>query len=589
MIEFSSQETTVIQEWLSGSKDCLTKIVLVARWNTKIPSDSIKEAGEELDDRTGLSKSANPERDLEILQTAPLPQEQEISDIFNVRFKRSGLKQDLSFRTPTLTFTWSGYYGFISQKPIHAIRFYLKFSILKASTQQGVILSKTGFYKIKSAEPVYSTSRAEGADYEIEAVPWIYEYNDEMMFMHGDAWINQTWNIEEWDTGEHFFAYWNSVPRLQKITHDIRFLKSGNYPEGPGEYMEDAPCSYTGPFYYGSRILNQGSSGGIPSLDKYYTDPEWLNTVDLGKMVVYSQEYNTPISMFQRTMFERGQVAVSEIYKNDSPLDTPIMTFRILSDIFQDASSATITDEYIFEEIENSDSKVLYDSAYYYVETRYSMDLLSNILVFYKRFTREFSSSVSGIIEIDKMSYVDMQAPEEIGGEDYPYSIPWIVRAYDSNDSLIKETGQFYSNGDYIRILYLPGDMESSIRKLVVEAYYGKTSSRDVEVPIEWDMSGGTQVRINTNVSAYIDLLGTFWNPGYSIPYLYSNQVKKRLEFNAEFRPWINIFDLIRVKVMTPFGNYIWAKALVVDIDANVDSLSAKYEALVLAEEDINE
>lgn len=564
MITFSDSEKQIINSWLSGSKDYYTKISLVARWNTKIPSDSLIVEGEVLDERTGLSKEANPSRDIELLEQSPLPQEQEIEDIYDVRFKRSGLKQDLSFRSPTLTFVWGGYYSFLSGKPKDAVRFYLKISLVSAGGKQEIVLCKTGFYKIRTAESVYSTSRSSGADYKIEAVPWIYEYNSEMMFgTHGNAWMipayNQ-WDIKTtWDKDIRFFASWNSVFRLQKIKHDLNMLKNGNYPAGPAEYFDDSPCSYTGPFYRETR-------GG---------QTEWLSTKKLGRQTICEFIKETPISMIQRYEFELGCVAVTEIYKDENPLDTPMMSFQYLYDLL----NLTVPNENMFQEIENSDSEVLLDSLYVYTVINSRVALGSNILAFTKDATVELDTAISGVVELKDLYFeLNQSGADELN---YPRNMIYSISAYDSDGALLTTSAQFESDGDTVRILYLPGDVTKNIKKFVVNSYLGKVTTKEQNVPTDISRDF-MKVRIDTKIDP-----GT-WNSffTYDVSYLYSNNIKKIVKFNSEFRPWLNIFDPIKVRVMNSFGEYKWVTALLTDIDANIDSFSASYEAIVIKEEE---
>ena len=596
MFSFSSSDSQIIQAWLNGSKDYFTKISIVVRWNTAIPSSSVAESGEELDSRTGLSKEANPERDLEILQTAPAPQEQEIEDIYDVRFKRSGLKQDMSFRSPTLTFAWRGYYGFIQGKAQKAVRFYLKVALTGIGISNELVLMKTGFYKIREANPVYSTSRSQGADYTIEAVPWIYEYNDEMMFgSHGNAFRTDEygdWDINTWDKDIAYFSSWNSVSRMQKIRHDLKNLKKGNYPEGPGEYFDDAPCSYTGPFYC------EKSNSGI----------EWLSLQKMGMMQISDFITETPISMMQRARLVYS-VAVPEIYRTDSPLDTPMMTFQVLKDMISTWGTVyNFPALYTFEEIENSDSEVVSDSLYSYSYADYDQNfLMGNAMpriavqlglspsgslqnVFPMRTASiDFDGSeVSGIIDLSSVYFPDSPSASDSTKNTYKQAVVYSIEAFNSSGVSLGTTGQFESDGDKIRILYLPGDLQESISKLEINAYYGKPVDSKISI-VEVDQSedgNDKNVSIDTKTILMDDLISS--SPSVYqryVLYIYSNEIKKVVNFSAEFRPWINVFDAIRVRVMNSFGQYRWVRALVTDIDANLDSMSATYEGMVIEEE----
>lgn len=170
MADFTRSDMEKMSSWLRGSKDYITKVSIVARWSTKIPGTSY-------DTVTGLSPIADPEEDLNILETGQESEEQEIEDIFDVRLKRSGLSHDLKFRASSLNFTWPNYAQFKQGKSERAIRFYLKVSLVDSSGDE-LNLLKTDWYKIKSTEEIYSTSKSSGADVRIEAIPWIYEYNE---------------------------------------------------------------------------------------------------------------------------------------------------------------------------------------------------------------------------------------------------------------------------------------------------------------------------------------------------------------------------------------------------------------------------
>lgn len=185
MASFSSGDVLRMHDWLEGSKNYVTKVSIVARWSTKIPNTSY-------DTDTGLSPIADPEADLNILETGTESEEQEIEDIYNVRLKRSGLSHDLKFRASTLNFVFPDYAQFKQGKSERAIRFYLKVSLVYsvAGIETELILLKTDWYKIKSTKEIYSTSKSSGADIQIEATPWIYEYNEPTMEGNdARAWI----------------------------------------------------------------------------------------------------------------------------------------------------------------------------------------------------------------------------------------------------------------------------------------------------------------------------------------------------------------------------------------------------------------
>ena len=571
MITFTSSEKQIIQKWLNGSHDYFTRVSLVARWNTKIPSDSLVESGETLDSRTGLSTSANPQRDMELIQNSPLPQEQEITTIYDVRFKRSGLKQDMSFRSPTLTFTWSDYYGFIQGKEQKAIRFYLKVSLIGGEISGELVLLKTGFYKIRKAEAVYSTSKSSGADYTIEAVPWIYEYNDEMMFgTHGNGWMQPAydqWDINTWDRNIAYFGSWNSISRLQKIKHDLKNIKVANYPAGPAEYFDDSPCSYTGPFYC------KEDGGQIT----------WLSFSKMGMQRVFGFVDETPISMLQR-YYLKYFLIVPEVYKDDSPLDTPMITFLRLEDRLSWGDSGSFPEENSFDEIESSDQEVTRDSLYSYSYMTYSMSLLENVFAFWQTATVSLDTGISGVIELSDLYFRDNQNAEGLGKEDYPRKLISRVTAYGSSENSLGITGQFESNGDVVRVLYLPGNVSENIYKLEVQSYYGRmtSSSSDVETDNQGDV---VHIDIDTKTNLYDSLVDQI-SGKLSVFYIYSNRIKRAVKFSAEFRPWINVFDPIRLRVMDSFGQRHWLRCLVTDIDVNIDSFSASYEAMVIKEEE---
>lgn len=173
MASFDGGDLESMRDWLAGSKEYITKVSIVVRWSTKIP-------GTTYDTTTGLSPIADPEADLNILETGQESEEQEIEDIFDVRLKRSGLSHDLKFRASSLNFTWPNYAQFKQGKSERAIRFYLKVSLIDSWGEE-LNLLKTDWYKIKDTEEIYSTSKSSGADVRIESIPWIYEYNEPTM------------------------------------------------------------------------------------------------------------------------------------------------------------------------------------------------------------------------------------------------------------------------------------------------------------------------------------------------------------------------------------------------------------------------
>lgn len=572
MITFTDSEKAIIKEWLNGSHNYFTKVSLVARWNTKILSDSLVQEGETLDSRSGLSTSSNPERDLQLIENSPLPPQQEILNIYNVRFKRSGIKQDMSFRSPTLTFTWSDYYGFLQGKDQKAIRFYLKIALVGEGISGELVLLKTGFYKIKKAEAVYSTSKSSGADYEIEAVPWVYEYNDKVeLGPNGGAWLGSQ-NLGDWDNDSRFGAYLVSLTRLQKVKHDLNNLKVANYPSGPAEYFPDAPSAYTGPF-----LLLNNRDGTVTN----------LSADKKKRLYLFDFVEETPISLIQRSLFT-DKVIVSDTYAKEEPLDTPLIRFIALRDQFtywKDAES--IPDENTFYEIENSDGEVIKDSIYSYSVRSYSMELDSNILAYYKTATTEFSKEVSGVIELSNLVYKDNQSGST--PENFTLTLIAYIRREISGGTLAGPYTPFESSdsGNKVRVYGIPRSTEKSVSKIIVRAYYGKTYSTVDDIPPK--VAGDAHhvdIDAKFNVQSYYK---NFPSPGdffrMDILGLYAEDITKVVRFNAEFRPWINIFDPIRLKVMDSFGQYHWVRALISDIDANIDSFSASYEAMVIKEE----
>lgn len=361
MASFSSSDISKMRQWTEGSKDYITKVSIVARWSTKIPGTSYSTD-------TGLSPIADPEADLNILETGQESEEQEVQDIFDVRFKVGGLTHDMKFRAASLNFVWPNYAQFKQGKSERAIRFYLKISLVDSSANE-LILLKTDWFKIKSTEEVYSTSRSSGADVKIEAIPWIYEYNEPTMEGNdARAWLEGGTIVQSSTFGFTFGGYndaWFSSTEGTEATRTVTLRScltkgysivaigrsnSGGLANRLGAFMSNGLVFDTGvvgrqrvtSWSYGQNVVNITFQDG--STDSFSTNISTSFRTDGGKWdrngsntgtgsSSFSGGYlNTPMSYrvsfngllrVQKLLHDRKRVedysSLQVTYKDDSP------------------------------------------------------------------------------------------------------------------------------------------------------------------------------------------------------------------------------------------------------------------------------
>lgn len=581
----SIDEASIVRQFLDGSSDYRLSVAICyasTGITTAVPSDlgqSFTATGSDVSKK--LSQSETPTTQIEVS---------------NVRYKQHGLDVEFKFRASELSFRWPNW-GTTGEKiKRRTLRFYLQITLVPASSLQGrdpIYLLRTGWYKIKEVEKIYSTGNVSGIDAQIAAIPWVYEFNEPMKICYSDYAPAYMGN----DNTPNLPGFLNSPARIfyyQKIMHDRRRTTSIDYSEGTVNYEEDAPSGYRGVFFRESD-----------------NSPQTLIS-DLPRIMCPSCE-ETALTLYARLLTFKGALkpdaygnpadgitSTLEV-SNQKIIDHPVLAWRDLTELV--TSPETYREKWynpsydldFFDSTLDSDSALITECGKRY---------------FFKRYTGRIKKSATAGRNQDVMvpeftGLIEAEVSLASSSEDSDASMTDIVLTNGtlnqgfwflaSDDSTVapSDVTPFAINKDmisYYRVLSetaFDSTIEGiqirfvsvSITAIEMDINYSIISNVEKEVlTLDFNGLGYQTVEINTSATDYAYLAYTF-SPN-SVMYGYSSFIRK-MQFSAEWRPWITIYDVVRVAYKDDFGLNTSSYVFIQDIDANADSLSATYTGYI--------
>lgn len=634
MTKFTATEKEAIKEWLSGSKDWLLEVYIDY-------NDSLGPGGRSTPFPIRVDTSA----DWSTLSSAGVGSPTRV-DVSEVRYKVYGIDQELKFRAPSISFVWPSFTTLEKKVERRSkIRFRLHVEIANGTTK--INLLTTDWYKIKDVQVLHTTAKDgedAGSDAKITAIPWIYEYNDKIKwqktryltkenisaFDGNSLYLEVPTDLTEyatskisssgWTQGElmawrtkTLFAFESSMDSVggilakAQVYHKLKNMKEVR--NGQTVFYEDAPCPYSGP------LLNVVSEAGTNAQKDYrtqYPSTSSSSYYSVGKIVPFGIQTRmnlmedvdeTPLSLISWKAFVYGYgiIPACRSGREDTyywkEVDAPVLTVAKIfptKDIERHRYLEELND---FLEVEDKDSDIIFDLSVAYT-FRKIVGFPTGEGTLDGR-DIDFRMNVSGLVEIGDISQSGKDG-DYVFAFSYLYddvqeqvsSLVHSIRLVDG----IRNLGLTLSESDG-RFIFFPGFEGENISHMYITTvtYSFNTveyqdvlgSGKDV---VSVDFHGAHRVEKYWGLGPLIATgAGSFeFNEVVEMStdsYPQYHKVKERIKFSAEWRPWINIYDKIRVEYWSDEFTREQREAFVVAVDANVDTLSASYEALVLPEE----
>ena len=579
----SIDEASIVRQFLSGSSDYRLSVAICyasTGITTAVPSDlgqSFTATNSDVSKR--LSQSETPTTQIEVS---------------NVRYRQHGLDVEFKFRASELSFRWPNWGATGEKIKRRTLRFYLQITLVPTSSLQGrdpIYLLRTGWYKIKEVEKIYSTGNVSGIDAQITAIPWVYEFNEPMKICYSDYAPAYMGN----DNTPNLPGFLNSPARIfyyQKIMHDRRRTTSIDYSEGTVNYEEDAPSGYRGVFFRESDNSPQTLISDLPRIMCPSCEETALTLYArllTFKGALKPDAYGNPAD---------GTTSTSEV-PNQKIIDHPVLAWRDLTELvtspeaYREKWYNPSYDLDFFDSTLDSDSVLITECAKRYIFKKYNgrvkksntANATTNQNITVREFTGliEAEVSLASYSENSDASMTDIVLTNSTLNQGF-----WFLNSADSTVAP-SDVAPFSINKDmvaYYRILSETAFNSSitgiqikfvSISMTMVEMDIDYSIALDVEreiLTLDFGGLGYQTVDIDTSATDYAYLVYTF-SPD-SVMCGYSSFIRK-IQFSAEWRPWITIYDVVRVAYKDDFGLDTSAYVFIQDIDANADSLSATY------------
>lgn len=477
--------------------------------------------------------------------------------VYDARFKIYGCDVDFNYRIPTLSCTWKNF-GFIPnlKKYTRRFRFYLQVDLVNRSSNRRICLLRSLWFSIKSYKILPTTSdNTRYKDIVVQGVPRIYEYNRLMKWgpkNYGD-WMDQF-------SEDGLYRTPKSICKLVKTFLDASLITSIS--DSSYSVAQTAPCPDSGP-----RILRRNSREDGFSEDSL----EGFPVNDFGK----SGEYSF-LALFGKALVMTGCMFIPEQYSRPLSQSDDVPTFsvddlrslftlfvdegRYISDL-NDFSSTESSDTSMYEEVNVSyrltyygvASPRVYESAginTLYGESLYGLIKGGPLLLSYQY--QEDDPVQPDEAEIRFIQQAIVESPQQTT---YDYKFRWDVLA----------------NKDGFEYFTPPPAIDNYGIKIGIASY--QRSETYIYVSSESDSSTNV-VEVDTSMLDY-------WKLARTLYHLYA-RVKGRVSFTAEWRPWINIHDVIKVTYMNELGVFEVAKIMVISVDANLDTFTANYVGLII-------
>lgn len=604
----SVNEEYVISQFLNGDTDY--KLSVAIRYATSGITTAVPSyLGQSFNNTTSDASVA-------LSRGEPLTTQVEVS---NVRYKQHGLDIDFNFRASELSFRWPNFGALGSVYKRRTLRFYLQVTLVPTSALSGkdpIYLLRTGWYKIKNVEKIYNTGSPSGIDAQIEAVPWVYEFNEKMKMCLTTPRSENNLNSDSTWT-----AFMSAPARLfyyQKIMHDRRRIKSINYPAGTAVYEEDAPSGYRGVFFRESDASPENLIDDLPAIQCPSCE-------------------ETALTFFARLLTFKGAIK-PDAYGNPVDEEQTIVDHPVLA--WRDLTYLSRYGQYLsewwsggtygldnFDSVLDSNSVLITDCARKYIFKMYSYSVEDMGHEVFKNCHYEFTSDqgIFGFVEVsleqllgqlnkiesDYYEQVSIDDPDTFDdimfarffysvSMDSSFPIPPAYFYYDNNGQVgtvdFVEFTTLSINKDsftYYQLLWENSEIASNgfqginlcFRPVIITKTDLEIVSDDAveftEVELDFNGLGYSTYSFtyNSAVNSRGKLLYTL--PDDSVVYKYS-QFLRKIEFSAEWRPWITIYDVVRVTYKDDSGVDATSFVFIQDIDANADTMSATYTGYIL-------
>lgn len=551
MISFTVQEKEIIQQWLNGSKDYIVKSEIGFLAEPFLAgSDGTSDIG------------------INALSNYSSSDSFEYIEVFQVRYKVYGLSLDLKFRAPSLRFVFPNFAEYLLRYPKNRMRFFLQILLTPVGAGSSICLFRSGMYKIKSHKIIQETANSQGADAEIEAVPWVYQINYKIPWQPAEP------------VGTIFDFGYPLIDAFARMADTIKLINSRYNPE----------ITFNTTFRLPVYIQDWSGSG-------YSADTD-LNRDE--SIVVSRPLEKTFLSYLSCKMLSKGKLLIPEVFDHFVlPKDYPIITFSSIGfDLtrYNQTYIPELNDFVSYDVPLPKDAHYSYDCSYvskvsepYYITK--STEIPAEIQSFIGS-SDGFSTVVRGVTlpegsltELGAMRGIKNQIYFEESGEIRQTPVP-------SNSSVVfymllgKKIGsstwtslreQFRMNveGGEIDLTGSAYGLSDSLVAYHIRSF--DSSKTQIHSPyddariIDVDLSG---LEISVRPTDYSQLTPNDWSSN-----IYDFQNASRVvEFEAEWRPWINVGDVIRVAYIDEFSYENRVYAQVLSIDSNFDSLTARYE-----------
>lgn len=538
-------------------------------------------------------------------------------EVSNVRYKQHGLDIDFKFRASELSFRWPNFGALGSNYKRRTLRFYLQVTLVPTSSLPGkdpIYLLRTGWYKIKNVEKIYNTGNVLGIDAQIEAIPWVYEFNEKMRMC-----LTTPLSGSDLNTDPTKSAFISAPARLfyyQKIMHDRRRVRSIDYPNKSAVYEEDAPSGYRGVYFRESNELPLNLIDGLPAIQCpscEETAMTFLSRLLTFKGAIKPDAYGNPK--------DSGQTIV----------DHPVLAWRDLTSLPGNTSVTyrtlwynKVTNLDFFESVLDSDSSIISDCArkYRFKMYSYSIEDMGHQVSYSGTYKFSSDQGVFGFVEVSleallgQLNKIESDYYEQVDTDEadtfddvmfagdfnsvsldsaFPLPPCYFVATQEGDTARFVELTTLSINKNsftYNQLLWEKTQIASSgflgiqlkFRPVIVtqtEIEIVSSSALEfTEVVIDFNGLGYSTYSFtyDTVVNSRGKLSYTL--PDTSLVYKYSKFIRK-IKFSAEWRPWITIYDVARITYKNDRGKDVNSYVFIQDIDANADTMSATYTGYI--------
>ena len=467
----------------------------------------------------------------------------------DVRFKLYGFDTDMQYRIPTIQATLQDFPRLSQlQSSPNSFRFYLSVVLRYVDSESSNVdirLLRSCWFKLKEYEILPTTSdNTVMKDVSITGIPRVYEYNTSIL-----------WGPKDYEDSQTSYDKLSGMSRLAKSAVDAsRIIRININESGSSTIVESvtSPCPSSGPRF--NLVTGQN-----------YTE------LDLGTYPVRvgKSEEATFFSWASRLFVYLGWAIVPEQYQISPPEedDVPELSWISIWDIVSDKSVSA--GRFIsgglnsFTSIEPSDT-----SCRKRIATRYevSQDSYAGDSGNTTDAQVVFESPIFGWVEFDGWSFRNSGSADEI-----VITNILEVKSHEGSVSSGVRNYAFQINKNDGRTFISPSNPRPTYG-VIVSGYLVSSVVSSTSYYSEFD---------NPEKSVTVKVLSDSYNGSdHKLVRAYS-VFEYEVTFSAEWRPWINIYDVIRVSYMDELGQNRVSSALVISIDANVDTFSATYTALI--------